>query len=256
MEGIVGKRFGRLTVVEKGERSGHDRLYLCKCDCGNTIIVRGGNLISGTTKSCGCLRRENTSRMFSSHGHANKERLYYIWMDMRRRCDDMSDKNYGGRGISVCDAWNDDYAVFRNWALSNGYKEDLTIDRIDVNGNYCPENCRWATYKEQGNNTRVNRLIEYMGQTHTLTEWADIYGVDEGLIRARIDRFGWSVEKALNTPPYSREKRYDAFGESHTLREWSAIYNIKTKLLWTRICVNGWSVEKALTTPVRKVRRE
>ena len=126
-------------------------------------------------------------------------RLYIIWQGMKQRCYDANCKcypRYGGRGVTICEEWRNGSEAFQAWALSHGYREDLTIDRIDVNGNYEPGNCRWATWKEQANNTRRNRYITYNEVTHTLTEWADIFGINYGTLRSRLDN-GWSVERAL-----------------------------------------------------------
>ena len=128
-------------------------------------------------------------------------RLYYIWKTMRQRCNNPNCTKYriyGQRGITICEEWND-FAEFRKWAMSNGYAENLTIDRIDVNGNYEPSNCRWATAKEQSNNRRNTRYIEYLDERHTVSEWSQITGFDSKLIWGRLSR-GWSAEKALTTP--------------------------------------------------------
>lgn len=138
----------------------------------------------------------------SKHGYSNKERLYETWCHIRQRCNNPNDRVYplyGGRGIKVCGAWMSDYQSFRNWAMDNGYREDLTLDRIDNNGDYCPENCRWVDRKTQANNRRTNRLITYNGITHTLSEWSEITGIKWCTILARINK-GWSTEKALYTP--------------------------------------------------------
>ena len=127
---------------------------------------------------------------------------------MRERCYDKNSKpfkNYGGRGISICDEWKNDFAAFRDWALANGYREDLSIDRIDVNGNYCPENCRWVSLEDQQKNKRNVPLFTYSGKTHTLPEWSEITGIKYGTLWARIKN-GWSIEKALTTTAGSNSK--------------------------------------------------
>ena len=141
------------------------------------------------------------------HMEKQKTRLHKIWESMRARCYDKNHihfENYGGRGIYVCGEWSD-YVHFRDWALNNGYSEDLTIDRIDVNGDYCPENCRWVTMKEQQNNKRTNRYISMNGETHTISNWSEITGIKKTTLKERLNS-GWSVEKALTTPVRKRAK--------------------------------------------------
>lgn len=196
---LTGQRFGRWTVIrEYGRQNGHVT-WLCECDCGNTSVVCTGDLRQGKSTSCGCFHNEMVANITKSHEMAGT-RLYSIWSNMIQRCTNMnrSDyKRYGGRGITVCDEWKDSFQAFNDWAVSNGYADDLTLDRIDSNGNYEPQNCRWATYKEQGNNKRSNRLLTYNGETHTIAEWADIVGIKSSIIYQRINCYKWSVERAL-----------------------------------------------------------
>lgn len=163
---ITGIRFGRLTVIEKagvkgaGKR-GSKSLWLCKCDCGNEKVILRNSLVSGITKSCGCLGRENKRTMHLKHGMA-KTRLWNIWCGIKDRCNRPNNQDYGrygGRGISICDEWKNDFQSFHDWSMKNGYREDLTIDRIDNDGNYCPDNCRWVTRKEQTRNRSITRTI-------------------------------------------------------------------------------------------------
>lgn len=159
---LTGMKYGRLTVVEFDRLQNHKTYWKCACDCGLTVIATGNNLRSGNTSSCGCLRRETTRQRGISntkHGesHAHRTRLYSIWNGMRQRCENPNRaayKLYGGKGVSVCDEWKD-YQKFKAWAEANGYADNLSIDRIDSNGNYCPENCRWITLSE--NVARANK---------------------------------------------------------------------------------------------------
>lgn len=262
---LTGMRFGRLTVVGDDGRRTHRNVIMwhCICDCGNHKYVPTDYLTSGDTRSCGCLFKEISKRpKHISHGDATSNgeypRLYKTWIGMRRRCYDStieSYRNYGGRGISVCDEW-DKYENFKSWAISNGYRDDLSIDRIDVNGDYEPSNCRWANNIEQGNNRRANRLVEYDGQTHTVKEWSRLTGIRNDTLTRRLNN-GWEIKDALTRPTRVRKESTPGItynGETHSIIEWSRITGISYSALVQRLG-DGWTVEDALTVPVRQLYR-
>ena len=199
---LTNKRFGRLFVVGRAENSKEGKpTWKCECLCGNIVTIRGAALSSGHTVSCGCYCRDT----HTSHG-GESTRLYNVWRSMKARCLTPSHKaytDYGGRGITVCKEWLN-FSKFREWALSNGYDENApkwvcTLDRINVNKGYAPENCRWVDMFEQGRNKRNSKIIEYNGEQHTLREWADILGIGYQTLYARITRYGYSVNLALAT---------------------------------------------------------
>ena len=200
---MIGKRFGRLVVTQRiddyrSPSGGTHKRYECVCDCGSTSYVLSEHLTSGRQKSCGCLRSEPKEK---KHGMIHT-RLYRIWGNMCNRCSNENNPawdRYGARGITVCGEWKD-FRNFMDWALENGYSDDLTIDRIDNDLGYCPENCRWVDCFVQANNKRNNRIIEYKGDTRTLKEWSDIIGVPYKSLHHRIVGLGWDIEKAFERP--------------------------------------------------------
>ena len=206
---LSGDRYDMLFVIRRIDNSkdGHIQ-YLCQCDCGNYKIVKANNLRNGKTHSCGCLKKKIMADKQYKHGdtggHSGKSsRLYCIWSSMKDRCfrsNFRQWKDYGGRGIKVCDEWRNNYSVFKTWALSNGYHEGLTIDRINNDGNYEPCNCRWVTMKEQMNNKNNNHNISYNGKCQSLTKWAEELGIRRKTLDCRINRYHWPIEKALTTP--------------------------------------------------------
>lgn len=207
MEDITGKKYGKLTVIEQSGKDKHNNiLWKCQCECGNVTSVSGYRLRNGVVKSCGCFRKEFPAKRFRRHGLRHHP-LYVIWVDMRRRCETEKDcryKDYGGRGISVCEEWHD-FQTFYNWAIKAGYKEELSIDRIDNDENYTPQNCRWATREEQANNKRNNRPICIDGETKNLFQWCRQYNINPSTVITRINR-GWSEKDAITKSTRKRGK--------------------------------------------------
>ncbi len=196
----TGVRFGRLVATARISDIGARAVYRCACDCGNIVEVAGSNLASGATRSCGCLRKETTAKLTFSHGEAGT-RIYRCWRNMMDRCENPQNKEYpryGGRGVSVCKEWHNP-ELFLEWAKESGYRDDLSIDRIDVNGDYCPANCRWADNFTQARNRTDNVTITFAGKTMILTDWAKEIGVPAERIRYRL-KHGWSVKDALTKP--------------------------------------------------------
>lgn len=185
---MIDKKFGRLTVIRRANDwiSGNNRIvvYECSCSCGNTRVVPGYRLRSGQTRSCGCISTKH-------HGKRDYPRLYETWKNMKRRCSDPSNKrweNYGGKGVKVCDEWNRDFKAFRDWSFSHGYQDNLTIDRIDINGDYCPENCRWADAITQQNNTSRNAWVVIRGEKMTLANAARKLNLSYSTVAHRYQR--------------------------------------------------------------------
>ena len=184
---LTGKTFGRWTVLEKSEKIGRIQTYLCKCQCGNTAKVPHSNLTRGKSTSCGCFQKELASKRFKKHGMRNT-RLYSIYANMKARCYNEKNKrykDYGGRNILMCKEWYESFETFKDWALANGYQDDLSIDRINVDGNYAPSNCRWATQEQQDNNQRKTILIEISGKKMSLKQWTNLMGWKYGTYSAR-----------------------------------------------------------------------
>lgn len=203
-----GQKYGKLTIIKEVSPIGSKRRILCKCDCGNIKEYSMDRVIHGRTRSCGCLRNE----MFLAHRNNNgtskypkearESRLLGIWYNMKERCYTKSSsvyRKYGEKGITICDEWRNDFMTFYNWAISNGYSEELTIDRIDSNGNYEPSNCRWVNNEAQANNRKSNVLITYNGETHTITEWSKILNIKKEVLFSRKYN-GWSIERMFSTP--------------------------------------------------------
>lgn len=198
---LTGQRFGQLTVIEAAPTQKRTA-WFCKCDCGTVTTVTSCNLQNGHTKSCGCRRVDAMRKTATTHGKKSTP-LYNVWSLMKRRClnpHDKAYKEYGGRGITVCDEWADSFEAFHEWATNNGYHAGLSIDRIANDKGYTPDNCRWVTMKEQCNNRRSNHYCEYKGKQYTLAELSKMSGVGYDKLKQRINKLKWSVEKAVETP--------------------------------------------------------
>ena len=203
---LTGQRFGWLVVIESAENtSAGQARWRCRCDCGRETIVRGDKLRRGYTVSCGHYNGKNpTTCRTRPQKHRNTHtRLYNIWAAMKQRCYNPHTQHYaryGGRGITVCDEWLQDFQKFWDWAMTNGYQDKLSIDRIDNDKGYSPDNCRWASQKEQANNISRNRRITFAGQTLNLSQWCEALNIDHKLVDSRLRR-GWSPEEALGLVP-------------------------------------------------------
>jgi hypothetical protein len=182
----------------------HHVRWLCLCDCGTRRTVTAGNLVNGHSRSCGCTIGESAAVRFRVHGEHGTH-LYWVWSSMIQRCTNPASrgwKSYGARGIGVGEEWRD-FRAFRAWALEAGYREGLWIERLDNDGDYCPENCTWETPRRQANNTRTNRFVEAWGETKTLADWAEDRRCVVGYytLFSPLRKLGWPAEKAITTPP-------------------------------------------------------
>lgn len=258
-ENLVGKHFGKLTVVEWAGKSeigtkGDKRdFWICECDCKDPLYtpltVEVASLTSGNTKSCGCKSRKH---MQSNHP------LYWRWLNMIRRCYDSNDaayKRYGARGITVCDRWRENFVNFHT-DMGEPPTENHSIDRINNDLGYSPENCRWATPKEQGRNTRNNRQLNWQGETKTIAGWAEDprlveIGVEDFLISSRL-RLGWDVERIFTTPP-TIGNLITFRDETLSMMDWSRRMGARVNVVSMRV-KRGWSIEEALTIPLGKRR--
>lgn len=201
---LTGKKFGMLTVIGLQDTDSRKTYWVCQCDCGNIKVVRSDSLQSGAIRSCGCMKKAQEKINLTKH-HSHKmsgTRIYHIWRGMKDRCYNVHSPSYyrwGGRGITICDEWKDNFSAFYSWAMENGYSENLTIDRIDNNGNYEPINCRWATIGEQSRNRESNVVIQIGNSKRTLREWCEIFELEYGTILARYHSNGFeSIDDLFN----------------------------------------------------------
>lgn len=200
---IAGQRFGKLTAVQPDHAVSGRWKWLFKCDCGGECVRFSYVMVrergKGTQSSCGCEQHLRT------HGLSSQfKKLNWVWGAMRQRCFNPSNKdypNYGGRGITICEEWSD-FAKFKEWAVTTGYREGLTIERVDVNGHYEPDNCTWLVNERQALNTRIIRKFEYHGKQYTIRELSELSGIPLRTLKGRLTNYGWSVERAVNEPAF------------------------------------------------------
>lgn len=215
LDQYIGKKYGNFEVINayRKEHNGHIVIMVdCKCVCGNIKTYRASRVKTFTSQSCGCLYKYKRMNGRRYHYKSVDKRVGAIWGCMISRCyneNDTSYKNYGGRGIKVCNEWRDSALAFYNWAMANGYKDDLTIDRIDVNGNYCPENCRWISMTEQLRNTRRTIQYEFNGKNKTIAEIARELNISQFTLYSRI-RGGMDIKEAIEKPIIKRRKNEKA----------------------------------------------
>ena len=209
---LIGKKINKLTILsairKKKNNDKRNNLYVTvQCECGNIKEIKYASIKAQTTISCGCVHLQTlrNNGYIQKHGQSgnNQTKLYRIWKGLKSRCYTKTNPNYkyyGGRGIKVCDEWLSDYMNFYNWSITNDYQNDLSLDRIDNDGNYEPNNCRWTTAKEQANNKRNNRYITIDDETKTLTQWCEQYDINYTTVRTRLDDFHWNIIDALTKP--------------------------------------------------------
>lgn len=195
-------KFGRLTVLQFIQRKERKSYWKCICDCGKEVVLPITYLTTGDTKSCGCLRKEKTSNLSRKNSFVKSKRLNSIWANMKRRCynsKSTSYQYYGKKGIKVCDEWKNNFRVFQDWAYENGYDEKLTIERIDNNKGYSPDNCRWASSFEQHNNMSTNRSITYNGVIyHSTSEFCRKYNLNYNKFRQMYNRYNKDLDYAIS----------------------------------------------------------
>lgn len=261
---MIGKRYGRLVVLDidhyEYNSRGYKRTYLrCKCDCGNEKVIIAYSLSHGYTASCGCLNKESLSKTATKHGKSNT-RIYHIYKDMLRRCNDPKRKTYpryGGRGIKVCPEWEKSFEAFYEWSMANGYSDELTIDRKDNDKGYSPDNCRWVTYTVQANNTSWNTLYTYNGETHTIAEWARGFNIPYNTFNRRLFN-GWDFEEAAGIKEHkiknASEVLYTINGETHNIKEWCKLRNLSVDTVRYRR-EHNWTPEEIFGFKEHKVGR-
>lgn len=245
----LGKRFGRLTIVDFAHAESPYRgwMWVCRCDCGNTRTLIPGDVKQGKTRSCGCLHDEVCAEKASKFKYSVKDhpRLYSIYNGIKKRCYSKNEpryKDYGARGIEMCNSWlnpTDGFDNFVEWSLSHGYSEDMSIDRINVDGNYEPTNCRWVSMNEQALNKRDTKWVDYKGEHIQLMVLCDRLGITYDTVHDRIYKRGWSVEDAIEKPS----------AQHNSLMSKCRERGINYSTVRDRINKFGWDEERALSTP-------
>ena len=247
---LTNQRFGRLVALERySQITAYGKTqWECKCDCGSIVLVVTGQLTTGSTKSCGCQRRDSAREngLKTKHGMTGTA-VYKAWQGLRYRCLDPEHEqyhNYGGRGITVCDEWKTSFEAFYR---DMGPRPNIgySIDRIDVNGNYEPSNCRWATTTEQANNTRRNVYYDFNGEKLTLAEISRRTNIPVPTLSCRIKRMNLCIDDAVALQAISRVYTYKE--ETKTLREWSESLDIPYNKLYNKLVTKGWSTDKAFS---------
>ena len=204
LQDFSNKRFGRLIVIKRVDNNKFKQVqWLCKCDCGNEKIITANALRSGNTKSCGCLKKEQDYINIAQKTHnMSNTRLYNIWRGMKNRCNSSTGKRhkfYHDKGIKVCEEWKNSFQIFYDWAINNGYNDNLSIDRIDNDKGYYPNNCRWTNSIQQNNNQSNNIRLLYKGKEYSIKELAEQNNIKRATLYERIKR-GWAIEKAITVP--------------------------------------------------------
>ena len=256
---LNGQTFGRLKVIRKaGVNKRRETIWECLCSCGKTTTAKTYQLRNGSKRSCGCLSVEKARERRTVHGEWGT-RLHQLWKGMKARCYNPNHafyKNYGGRGIKVCPEWKEDFLQFKNFMISIGYDETLptgeqTIERIDVNGDYEPNNCKLVSRKEQNINKRNNHKVTYKGETKTVTEFAEEYGLDVENVLNRINNYGYSIEEAMEKPvrkcSHKNAPLYEVDGEKFSLREWGEKFGL------TRSQIKSKTRHKSVEEVVREL---
>ena len=251
---LVGKTFGRLTVIkDSGERAKNGNiLWECVCDCGKRRLVLGANLLNGQTKSCGCYSTDILKKVATKHGlskvNGKHTKLFRAWDAMKQRCynkNHASYKDYGGRGIDICTEWREDFEAFHDWSIANGFSDDLSIDRIDNDKGYSPDNCRWVDAKTQIRNRRNTVTYNWKGSEYTLAELGELTGINKMTIKSRLNS-GATLEEALDPKVNTSVLTMSYKGETKPIKQWCKELGLNYATVRNRH-YKGWTDEEALT---------